>query len=289
MTPRVKKILKRTGLALLAVIVVLGVMTYTGLKEAGIIPREIYETVAPEIPVFTRPAVLVLNKANGYIHKDALPAADMMLQRIAADKGWDIFLTDNAATHNAEELEKFDLVVWNNVSGDVLTHSQRAALQQWLEDGGGWVGLHAAGGDFTYQWRWYVDTLIGAQFIGHTMHPQFQDADVLVADAALPLTAGLPAPWRIAQEEWYAFDQNPRDKNYEILLTLDENSYITKGRTWIGNDHMDGEHPIAWRHALGQGRVFYSAIGHQAATYRLPEYQEFIARAMDWAMDHPQE
>ncbi len=138
-----------------------------------------------------------------------------------------------------------------------------------------------------YSWRWYIDTLIGTEFIGHTLNPQFQDADVLVADPLSLLTAHLPSPWRITNEEWYAFDSNPRDKHYEIVLTIDESSYQTTGESWMGfNDHMEGEHPLAWRHSIGEGRVFYSAIGHQAETYSLPGYRQLLSKTMVWAMNH---
>jgi type 1 glutamine amidotransferase len=165
-----------------------------------------------------------------------------------------------------------------------LTTEQRAAFKEWLEQGGGWVGLHASGGDFSYKWDWYVNTLIGAQFVGHTMSPQFQDADVLVSDSQENITAHLESPWKVPNEEWYAFDRNPSDAGYEVLLTLDENSYITKGKTFIGQDSMEGEHPITWRHTSGKGRAFYTAIGHQGATYSMPEYQELVTNGIRWAM-----
>nr|WP_243760382.1 ThuA domain-containing protein [Aestuariicella hydrocarbonica] len=280
-----KKFFKIAGGVVLVLVIGGGINAYYQLKKNGFLKEPVYETQAPTIPELHHPAVLVLNKTNGYVHVDALPAADAMLQKLADDNGWDIYITNNAASHNPEVLQKFDLVVWNNVSGDVLTESQRQSLKAWLEAGGGWVGIHASGGDFKYEWPWYVDTLIGAQFVGHTMNPQFQDADVLVADSAADVTSHLPSPWKVKSEEWYAFDRNPRERGYDILLTLDESSYITKGENWMGmNDRMTGEHPIAWRHTLGQGKVFYSAIGHQAATYRVPEFQELIGKAMVWAM-----
>lgn len=46
---------------------------------------------------------------------------------------------------------------------------------------------------------------------------------------------------------------------------------------------MPGEHPIAWRRQLGEGRILYSAIGHQGATYQIPEFQQFMANAISWA------
>lgn len=279
------RLLKRILLGLLLIALVVAGLRYYAMKSSGLIHREIYETVPPEIPEFGRPAVLVLSKVNGYIHKDALPAGKAMLARIAADRGWDIYLTDNAASHNATDLAKFSVVVWNNVSGDVLTQEQRSALKTWVNQGGGWVGIHAAGGDGKYQWDWYVDTLIGAQFVGHTMDPQFQDAEVLVASPEAEVTSHLSSPWLVPQEEWYAFDSNPRNKGYDILLALDENSYKTAGKTWNGQDRMAGEHPITWRHRLGWGRAFYSAIGHQSATYEIPEFEQLIANAIEWAGD----
>ena len=72
------------------------------------------------------------------------------------------------------------------------------------------------------------------------------DADVLVAEPVVDVTAHLPARWRIANEEWYAFDSNPRTKGYEILLVMDESSYSTSGKTFFGTDRMEGEHPIEW-------------------------------------------
>jgi type 1 glutamine amidotransferase len=286
MSMSIKKILKITGIILLLLVVVAGTLAYLKLREAGIIPRNDYETIAPQLPEMSHPSVLILNKTNGFIHKEGIPAADAMLKRIAKNNGWDVFVTNNAASHEKDILQKFDLVVWNNVSGDVLTAGQRESLKNWLRDGGGWIGLHAAGGDFSYKWQWYVDTLIGVQFKGHTLDPQFQTAELHVSNAQAGITSHINSPWRIENEEWYAFESNPRDKGYEILLTLDESTYVTGGKDWRGmDDRMEGEHPIAWRQNRGSGKVFYSAIGHQPDTYSIPEYELFIAKAMQWALD----
>ncbi|MEZ5571052.1 MAG: ThuA domain-containing protein [Halioglobus sp.] len=239
----------------------------------------------PQLPAFTRPAVVIFNKTNGFRHDEAIPAADQVFSDLAAENGWDVFVTDDAQVHEAHVLDKFQLVIWNNVSGDVLTLAQRESLRRWLESGGGWLGVHGSGGDLSYDWDWYVNTLIGAQFHGHTLDPHLQDALLLAADSAHPLTTHIDTPLLIPTEEWYAFASNPRNKGYEILLTLDKSSYITKGEIspgWI--DDMAGEHPQVWCHYLEKGRVFYSAIGHQPATYELPEYRELLNRAMQWAI-----
>ena len=282
--------LKASLLTFLALVLLLAGGLYFYGKSIGIIPSHDYETAPPTVPAFTRPAVLIFNKTNGFVHKDAIPVADVVFSELADAQGWDVFVTDNAAVHNPGVLGKFQLVIWNNVSGDVLTAEQRESLVQWLNAGGGWVGVHGSGGDTAYDWEWYVNTLIGAQFVGHTMDPQFQDAALLVSEPGTALTAHLPAPWIVPAEEWYAFASSPRDKGYEILLTIDQDSYVTTGESassWMQGwtDRMEGEHPLAWRHTLGQGRVFYSAIGHQPGTYQLPEYRQLLGKAMRWAMD----
>ena len=74
--------------------------------------------------------------------------------------------SSNGAVFNDTDLKRFKAVVWNNVSGDVLTNTQRAALKAYVEGGGGFAAFHGSGGDPFYDWDWYVDTLIGARFIG---------------------------------------------------------------------------------------------------------------------------
>lgn len=243
----------------------------------GLIFVEIDET-PPELPTdIQRPAVLVFSKTNGFVHEDSMPTASRVLKEMAAANGWSHVETKNGAVMNAEQLAKFDVVVWQNTSGRLLSDEQRAAFKKWLEDGGAYVGIHASGGDFIYRWDWYVEHLLGAQFVGHTMNPQFQDATVNPVQGDTGITNHLPAEWLLANEEWYAFDRNPRHTGSTILATLDETSYQPGGAT------MEGEHPIAWAHAMGEGRVVYSAIGHQAHTYEVAEYQEMLRRAIVWA------
>jgi len=271
--------LKKVLITIVLMVMVLAGITVYQLRSQGFLRAPQYDSIAPVIPSFQRPAVLVLSKANGFIHKEGLPAAEAMLTQLAKENGWFIYQTENAATHNTLDLERFDVVVWNNTSGDILTTEQRSAFKSWLLEGGKWVGLHAAGGDPSYDWDWYVDTVLQAQFFGHTMSPQFQDAQVMVVEPS-ELTSHLDTPWLISQEEWYAFDRNPRDTGSTILLALDESSYDTE-EPFFPAPTMPGEHPIAWTHQVGEGVIVYSAIGHEAATYSLPKYRKFIAKAIN--------
>ncbi len=271
--------LKKILLAMLVLAIVAGGLVIYELRSTGLLRSPVYDQVAPTIPALQRPAVLVLSKTNGFIHEEALPAASAMLDELARESGWHLYQTENAATHNASDLARFDVVVWNNTSGDILTPAQRMAFKSWILAGGNWLGLHAAGGDPSYDWEWYVDTLLGAQFFGHTMSPQFQDANVVIATPSA-VSSHIKSPWQVQQEEWYAFDRNPRETGSTILLALDESSYDTS-ETVFPDPTMPGEHPIAWTHKLGEGTIVYSAIGHAAATYALPDYRKFFANVIN--------
>jgi uncharacterized protein len=172
--------------------------------------------------------------------------------------------------------------VFNNVSGDVFTPDQRAALQGFIENGGGFVGIHGSGGDNSYAWDWYVNDLIGAQFIGHPMSPQFQQATLQVEDASHPASANVPAQW-VRTDEWYSFATSPRAKGYTVLLTIDEGSYAPEG-LFGGDLTMGADHPMVWSHCQGNGRAIYSALGHTAESYAEPEHVALLLGATRWAL-----
>ena len=180
---------------------------------------------------------------------------------------------------NPATLRQFDAVIWNNISGDVFTLSQRRAFRQFLAAGGGFVGVHGTAGDPAYFWDWYADKLIGARFLMHPMDPQFQAARVVV-DKTHPLAGPLPSQWTMT-DEWYSFSTNPRKAGARVVLTLDESTYSPVGPG--GLDLRMGDHPIAWTNCVNGGRVFYSAIGHRPETYSQPEYVALLEKAIGWA------
>lgn len=240
------------------------------------------EAGPPALPAdLASPAILVFSETKAFRHHEAIPAAHALFARFAADNGWGHFQTENSAAFAPEILARFDAVVFNNVTGDVFTSEQRAALREYIEGGGGFVGIHAAG-DSSHPWDWYADELIGARFIGHTMDPQFPPATVLVEDASHPATADLPASWT-REEEWYSFAASPRSKGYHILVRVDESSYAiaTSPRRHLA---MGEDHPMAWWHCQGEGRAFYSAFGHRGSAYDEPEHQRLLLGATRWAL-----
>ncbi len=255
-----------------------------GGQAAGFVVTPVIDTVPPELPADLKPGgILIFSKTSGFREEAAIQASDVALAVIAKVHNWPYFITENGAVMNAEQLAKFKLVIWNNTSGDSLNDAQKAAFQTWVENGGSVLGTHGAGGDpvsfpaprTVSPWKWFIDTLLGAQF---TSHSAIMPGDAHVVDAKSPITKGLPAVIRRA-DEWYAFTESVSKKpGYHVLITADEKSY-TPGRATMGADH-----PLAWWHCVGKGHVVYSALGHGGMMYAETPIIQLLENAMAWGL-----
>jgi type 1 glutamine amidotransferase len=254
-----------------------------GYAASGYVQNPTIDKDPPELPADLKPGgILIFSKTNGFRDEPAIETSDAVLSAIAMEKGWPYCVTENGAVMNPGQLKQFKLVIWNNTSGDTLSDDQRAAFKTWMENGGSFLGIHGAGGDpaglpaprTAAVWKWYVDTLVGAQFIGHS---SIMPGDIHVEDRS-PLTKDLPPDWH-RSEEWYGFAENPRGKRgFHIIATVDEKTY-RPGRTTMG-----GDHPLVWWHCVGNGHSMYSALGHGATMYAEPLMIRFLDHAVSWGM-----
>jgi uncharacterized protein len=283
-----KGVVKKALLALL--ILVIGACLWAALTIGPPTYRAMvgfhrYDSHPPALPdTLRKPSVLIFSKTNGFRH-DSIEASSAALSAIAQRRGWSVFLTENAAVFNPRQLTQFNAVIWNNASGDILTSEQQSAFKDYLESGGGFLGIHGAGGDLKYRWRWYVDTLIGAQFVGHPLFPQLQRAMVRIEYTDHPATHHFGPTWT-RTDEWYSFASSPRLKGYRVLASLDEDSYEPRQKIpfFKTKDLHMGDHPIIWLHCVGNGRAFYSAMGHEASAYAEPDHLQMLEGALEWTM-----
>lgn len=267
---------KALALMIVVAIGVLAVMVYK--YQQALFPEPTYDQVAPKLPAFKSDTrLLIFSKTNGFRHLEGIPAARKLFENIAEKNGWDSFYTENAAVHNSQDLQQFDLLIWSNVSGDVLTTEQRQVFRAYLENGGAVLAIHGSGGDPSYSWSWYPEEFIRAQFIGHPMFPQFREATMHIEGREHPAMRHLPEYWQ-REEEWYSFAKSPRDR-VTVLATVDEEEYEVDAEIAMGPDH-----PLVWHHKVGDGTVFYSALGHQASSYDEPEHQQMLEEAIRWLL-----
>jgi uncharacterized protein len=227
--------------------------------------------------------VLVFEKMTGFRDSPSVAAASAAFEALAKRNGWDLAVTDKGGAMHRSILRKFDVVIWNNVSGDVLTLSQRKAFRSFVENGGGYVGIHGSAGDPEYFWDWYPDTLVGARFIGHPNDPQFQDAQMVIEPSATGVGHDLGPGWTM-NDEWYSFAKSPRLSGAHVIATLNEDTYSPGTALFVGTElAMGADHPVVWARCVGKGRSFYSAIGHRPEVYTDERYLKLLEQGVAWS------
>jgi uncharacterized protein len=164
-----------------------------------------------------------------------------------------------------ERLKNYDAVVFANTTGD-LPLPDKQGFVDWIEKGGGFAGIHAATDTF-HGFPAFVE-MIGGEFLTHG--PQVE-VDCLNQDPAHAAVSHLPARWTVF-DEIYLF------KNYDPmkvrdLLVLDNHP----------NNKEPGHFPISWCKPFGQGRVFYTSLGHREDMWD-PNYSDAKGRKNDPAI-----
>jgi uncharacterized protein len=219
------------------------------------------------IPRKHKPAVLIFSKTNGYRH-ESIPLGIAAIKKLGEANGFSVDATEDSLMINKKNLKKYDALVFLCPTGKVFGPDQEAALQNYIEKGGGYMGIHAAT-DCEYNWPWY-GKLAGAYF---KSHPSQQDAKLIVVDKNNPATSFLPDTW-IRKDEWYNFkDLNP---DVHVLIRIDESSYT-------GGEN-GANHPMAWYHAYDGGRAFYTEMGHTEESYADSMYLKHILGGIRYAM-----
>ena len=79
---------------------------------------------------------------------------------MAVRNGFEVDATEDAAAFTAENLAKYDMVIFLCTTGNVLNDAQQAAFEGYVQGGGGYAGIHSAS-DTEYDWAWYGG-LVGA-------------------------------------------------------------------------------------------------------------------------------
>lgn len=247
-----------------------------------------YETEIPKIdfPANKR-AVLLFSKATGFHHTASIEASKPVFAQIAKKNNWFLYETVEGGVFNVEQLAKFQVVIFNNSTGEVINNEQKRALEKYVEAGGSLIGIHGAGDDSHY-WDWYEQNLLGVKFSHHPISPQFQKTDIFADQQADSLlTTQIPPKWTHT-DEWYVFFENPRKKGFQIVYTIDGEAIKPSGNIPLlvrnKNFGMGKEHPIAWYKSIGKGKTFYTSIGHDERAWQNPHFVQLIENVIRGTM-----
>ena len=210
--------------------------------------------------------ILVFFETKGFYHS-SIPVAVAAIQKLGQANNMQVDTTSESATFLQDNLSTYHAVVFMSTTGDVFNEAEQVAFKKYINNGGGFVGIHAAT-DTEYGWPWY-NQLVGGYF---KSHPKQQEAVLNIVDANHKSTKHLPAQWK-RFDEWYNFkDMQP---GLHILINIDE-------KTYEGGE-MGDSHPMAWCHKFDGGKAFYTELGHTNQSFADPVYLKHILGGIRYA------
>jgi len=211
--------------------------------------------------------ILIFSKTNGYRH-ESIEAGIAAIKKLGATNNFAVDATEDSLYLTDINLKKYKTILFLSTTGTVLGKNQELALQNFIHNGGGFVGIHAAT-DCEYEWPWYTK-MIGGQF---ESHPKIQEAKLTVVNKTHLSTKHLPVIWE-RKDEWYNFQKlNP---DVTVLLKIDETSYT-------GGKNGDN-HPMAWYHSFEGGKIFYTELGHTVESYNEPLFLQHVLGGIQYSL-----
>jgi type 1 glutamine amidotransferase len=211
------------------------------------------------------PKILVLSGPNHAFDT----CAPLIAEALRGRDGLDVTLVDDKAILASPELKGYDVLVHGSgfthrerqPDGSIatlpyLSDAQQEGLFDFVRGGRGLVGIHGT--------AWWIGgeavNLVG----GHAnWHPPGLRFDVHVEDSNHPVTRGV---------EDFSVDD-------EIYMSAwDPSVHVLATATWA-----DRKHPMAWTHAYGSGKVFFTTLGHGPGTFENPAVQRLLGNAVGWA------
>ena len=214
------------------------------------------------VTVAEPPKIIVVTVTEGYRH-ESIETAELVISSLAVSSGkfspqFVRTAAELPAALSADALATAKAVMFVNTTGELLW-PERQRLLDWIAAGGSFIGVHSAS-DTWHEWTPYLD-MLGGEFASH---PPESEVEVFVDDFFHPSARHMSGPQRIF-EEIYVFNRFSRDR-VSMILSLRASP----------EDNTAGFFPLAWHRRHGNGRVFYTALGHRVDIWQSEWFQKHL-------------
>ncbi|MFW5866620.1 MAG: ThuA domain-containing protein [Armatimonadota bacterium] len=199
---------------------------------------------------------------GGWEGHEPEPVANILAEALR-DENYEVEVSDTLESFEDEEkLKGLDLIVPQWTMGEISKEQLDPVLAA-VESGVGIAGLHGGMGDaFRQSTGWQF--MVGGQWVAHPGGADVTYEVEIVSDHAI--VAGID-DFEVTSEQYYMHV----DPNNEVLAV----THFPK----FGKNPV----PVVWKKTWGQGRVFYSSLGHNAEVAAQEEPLTIMTRGMKWA------
>jgi hypothetical protein len=253
----------------------------------------LHEQVEPALP--DKPAappkqpreLLVFTLSKGASHGMSTMLAAKAFELMGKKTGaFEATISDDPQVFAPDRLKQFDAVMMDNTTGTLFTDDVlKKSLLDFVKGGRGICGIHAAT-DCFHQWRDYGE-MMGGEFGGHPLH----QITVKNEDPNSPINAAFKGQGFDMTMETYVFRGAYSRQKLHILLSVDwekssqAHADMAKAiETHHQKPRADNDYALSWTREYGQGRVFYTAFGHEQSIFWNPALLRHILAGIQYAM-----
>ena len=154
--------------------------------------------------------------------------------------------------------------------------ARQKALLDFVRGGKGLVALHNAACP-ALDWPEY-NRMVGGTHFGHAWFSH-QGVPIKLDDPSSPLNAPFGGKGFTINDDIYVFTAPYSRAALHVLLSVD----TAKAPPSMTADRADGDYPVSWIKTYGQGRVFYTVLGHEAATFQNPKFLAHLLAGIQFA------
>jgi len=194
------------------------------------------------ISSFSQQRILVYHETNGFRHSGAISQGITMFEDLGNEANdWITDNSQNSSVFNDSNLEQYNAVVFLNTSGnDLLSNSEQQALESFIANGNGFIGIHAATDTYRDRsWDFYNELVGGIiqSNPNHTSNNFNADMQVLTSHSIVDFLGPVGSIWN-KNEEYYYWQNNGGQLSTDntILLEVEQ----------TGNNTFDAARPITW-------------------------------------------
>ncbi len=200
-------------------------------------------------------------------------------------------VTSDPNVISAGNLKQFDAIILANVyiegklfrvprdlsdRDKAIFGARQKALLDYVKGGKGIVGIHNATCT-ALAWPEY-NKMIGGTHHGHAWYAH-QSVPIKLDEPKHPLNAAFGGSGFAIQDDIYAFTAPYSRGSVRVLLSAD----TSKAPKSMTADRLDGDYPVSWVKPYGEGRVFYTALGHNPATFENPKFLRHLLDGIQFA------
>ena len=216
-------------------------------------------------------ALLYYSDAVEEAHQQFTHQSMEFFHKLTYGEGWIL----DVSTSLEGDLSGYDVIIMPDVSPS--SPRERQLFEQYMENGGGWLGFHAAGyNDLSTEWDWFRDFLGGVRFLCNTW-PQPGLVDIETHDH--DVTRNLPDAYVAPATEFYQWQPDPRSNpSVKVLASLSPKNFPMGLKDVV----FGGDFPVVWTNT--DYRMVYINMGHGDECFSDATQNLLFVNALRWVV-----